>query len=187
MSRSCTREYTRISSWNDGVDVRFRYGGEAVEDLPKIISYTIFQKHIEVSPFLENVLRAPVTEVVLTYFPSNISVSEKSAITKILQNTISSGLRDCADAKAVSYGWGVETNFPVLDGEENQTGAMLALFVGWANADARDTFWASWDYKKDIEDMMRVKEVVKSVTRLMECRRFGENHTHVVLCPKEDE
>lgn len=118
--------------------------------MPSILTHSEFQKHVEVESDLRPVLQAPVTEVILTYFPSSITATEKSAISTQVQRIITSGLASCADARAASFGWSIENDFPVLGrGEgEGAVGSVLAVFVGWEKVDAANEFWDSVDHKK---------------------------------------
>jgi hypothetical protein len=76
----------------------------------------------------------------------------------------------------VSYGWGVENDFPVRGGEKGQIGSILTVFIGWPSIDANmklretDTF-------KDSLDLIRAMEgIVKLVVFHISCRSL-ENRT----------
>ncbi|KAL6706262.1 hypothetical protein ACN47E_005552 [Coniothyrium glycines] len=64
------------------------FGGEAVKDLPKILSYPVVQKHVSIEPEsepLDAVLSAGMTHVLLAYFPSQISSKESDAVTQLVR------------------------------------------------------------------------------------------------------
>ena len=82
---------------------RSRYGAEAVKDLPSVLTHGEFSKHITLSPS-SKVLQSPVTEVLLAYFPSDISAAEKVLAAAQFQQYIEKGLGGSADVKGVSFG-----------------------------------------------------------------------------------
>jgi hypothetical protein len=123
-----------------------------VKDLPKILTHGEFTKHVTVTPSPPLVLRSPVTEIMLAYFPANISESAKDAATARFQRFIDKGLNKCIDVKSISHGWGTENDFPVRGGdEEGQKGTLFTAFIGWPSIDAHMKFRETPDYKENIE------------------------------------
>ncbi|KAJ9605827.1 hypothetical protein H2200_009676 [Cladophialophora chaetospira] len=126
-------------------------GEEAVKDLPKILSIGYFTKHVAVTPSPPLVLLSPVTEIMLAYFPSNISTGAKEAASTRFKQFKEKGLDKCDDVKGVSYGWGIENDFPVLGGEEGQKGSLLTAFIGWPSVDAHMRFRETEAFKKNVD------------------------------------
>jgi hypothetical protein len=81
------------------------------------------------------VLQSPVTEVLLAYFPSDISAAEKEVAGAQFEQLVRKSLNGCLDVKGVSYGWGTENDFPVR-GEKGQVGSVLMAFIGWPSVEA---------------------------------------------------
>jgi hypothetical protein len=145
-----------------------------VKDLPKILTHSEFQKHIEVEPSLRSVLEAPVTEVILVYFSSKISDAQKVETAKVFAQIIEdSSLKTSADVKAVSSGWSVENDFPVLGGKEGRVGSVFGIFVGWESVGARTEVEGKQAYGGYAEKLSEVKGVNMTVRRLVACKEFG--------------
>ncbi|KAF5544799.1 multidrug resistance [Fusarium phyllophilum] len=84
------------------------YGADAVKDIPKICTYGEFSKHIEMVPS-SDVLESPLTEVILAYFPQDISDEKKETFSSKIQEI----LRQAFPGEArVAHAWGVENDFP---------------------------------------------------------------------------
>ncbi|KFY81249.1 hypothetical protein V500_11590 [Pseudogymnoascus sp. VKM F-4518 (FW-2643)] len=115
------------------------FGREAVKELQTILTHGEFTKHLAIVPSPPLVLQAPVTEILLAYFPSDISEAQKDAASANVQEFSEKALKRCSDVKGFSFGWGVENDFPVR-GEEGQTGSVLAVFIGWTSIDAHMKF-----------------------------------------------
>jgi hypothetical protein len=103
------------------------------------------------------VLQSPVTEVMLAYFSYDISQAGKDKAAAQLQQFVEKSLENCTDVMAVSYGWGVENNFPVRGGEVGQLGSLLTAFIGWPSLDAYRTFRET-DAVKESVDLIRAME-----------------------------
>lgn len=147
-----------------------RFGGEAVKELPTILTHGEFTKHVAVTPFPPLVLQSPVTEVMIAYFPSGISPEGKDAAAAQLQQFVEKSLNNCPDVKAVSCGWGVENDFPVRGGEEGQKGSILTAFIGWPNIDAHVKFRDTDTFKKHVDLIRHMKGVVKLVMFHIRCQ-----------------
>lgn len=150
-----------------------RFGGEAVKDFPTILTHGIFTKHVAVTDSLAQALKSPVTEVLLAFFPSDTSLAEKDAATSQVQQFIEKAFNKCSDVKAVSYGWGVENDFPVLGGEEGKTGSILTVFVGWPSVDANMKFAETEAFKENIGLIGGMKGMIKLALFRINCRNFG--------------
>ncbi|KAH7074717.1 hypothetical protein BKA63DRAFT_553641 [Paraphoma chrysanthemicola] len=150
------------------------FGGEAVKDLPKILTHSEFQKHITVQPGFRDVLSASETEVILVYFPADISDEQKDKATETLTKIIEeSGLKADARVKAVKSGWSVENDFPVLS-EKEITGRVFAIFVGRESADADWELQTGQEGAKYLKKFGEVEGVVTIVRRVVACIKFGE-------------
>lgn len=86
----------------------------------------------------------------LAYFPSDISQAGKDAATAQAQQFVEKALNKCSDAKGVSYGWGVENDFPVRGGEEGQKGSIFVAFIGWPSIDAHMKFRETEIFKEHV-------------------------------------
>ncbi|PKS12054.1 hypothetical protein jhhlp_001350 [Lomentospora prolificans] len=95
-------------------------GSEAVKDLPTVLSHGEFTKHFDFEPFQHQEFQAPVTEMILAYFPADISPAQKRVHSARLREFVERGLNKCADVDSVSFGWGVEDDFPVIEGREGK-------------------------------------------------------------------
>ncbi|KAF4501261.1 multidrug resistance [Fusarium agapanthi] len=108
----------------------YRYGADAVKDIPKICTHGEFTKHIKMIPS-SGVLGSPLTEIVLTYFPQDISEEKKgtlsSKIPEILRQTFPGEAR-------VAHAWGVENDFPARS-EDGVPRSVLMGFVGLSRSE----------------------------------------------------
>ena len=138
--------------------------------MPTILTHGEFTKHIAVTPSPPLVLQSPVTEVLLAYFPSDISPAGKDKATAQLQQFIERSLNKCTDVKAVSYGWGVENDFPVRGGEEGQTGSILTTLIGWPSIDAHMKFRDTEIFKENADLIRSMEGIVKIGMFHISCR-----------------
>src|SRR5436305_1439850 len=99
-----------------------------------------FTKHVTLAPFPPVVLESPVTAVMIAYFASDISQAAKDAATAQLIQYLEKSVKKCSDVRGVSYGWGVENDFPVKGGEPGQVGSILMACIGWPSIDAHLKF-----------------------------------------------
>lgn len=133
-----------------------------------------FTKHIEANPFPPSALKSPVTEVMVAFFPSDISADAKAAATKRVAEFADEGLSRCDDVQAVNFGWGVENDFPVRGGEEGQTGSTLFALIGWPSIDAHMKF-RDTDAFKDNVGLLRGLEGMTKLTMFHVACRSMEN------------
>ncbi|KAF5694540.1 major facilitator family transporter [Fusarium denticulatum] len=90
------------------------YGADAVKDIPKICTYGEFSKHIKMVPS-SDVLQSPLTEIILAYFPQDISDGKKETLSSKIQEILRQALPDYA---RVAHAWGVENDFPARNPTE---------------------------------------------------------------------
>ncbi|KAF5632401.1 multidrug resistance [Fusarium tjaetaba] len=106
------------------------YGADAVKDIPKICTYGEFSKHIKMVPS-SDVLGSPLTEVILAYFPQDISDEKKESLSSKIQEILRQAFPDDFQ---VAHAWGVENDFPARS-EEGQTRSVLMGFVGFSHSE----------------------------------------------------
>ncbi|CAI6311744.1 unnamed protein product [Periconia digitata] len=137
------------------------HGQELTKPYPKILESGEFTKHIVVKPFPPKVLHSPVTEVMVAYFPSNISQSTKDANSARFQEFTEKGLNTCSEVQGISYGWGLENDFPLRDQEKDQKGTMFTALIGWSSIDAHMAFRETNEFKESIHLLRGFEELVK--------------------------
>lgn len=145
-------------------------------DFPKILGGHHFTKHLSLTPYPHTALRSPVTEVLLIWFPSDISPEAKDTATKRLQQFADVCLQPHTSIHAFNIGWGVENDFPVRDGEEGQKGSLLAGLIGWPSIDAHMQFRETDTFKNNIH-LLRGMEGVVKMTMFHLRSRVMENET----------
>ncbi|OCT49661.1 hypothetical protein CLCR_07434 [Cladophialophora carrionii] len=158
-------------------------GRHAVKDLPKILTHSVFSKHVVVTPFPPLVLLSPVTEVMLAYFPSDISPAGKDAASARFERFVDVALTQCEDVKGVGCGWGVETDFPIRGAETGaeeeteaeekggrRTGALFTAFIGWPSVGAHMAFRGTDAFKENVHLITGMDGVVSLVMLHVQCR-----------------
>ncbi|KAG6361735.1 hypothetical protein INS49_009963 [Diaporthe citri] len=136
------------------------FGKDIVKDFPKILGGHHFTKHLNLSPYPHTALRAPVTEVLLVWLPSDISQEAYDAAAKQLQQ-FADVLSEHPVIQAVNVGRGVENDFPVRDGEEGHEGSLLNLMIGWPSIDAHMQFRETDTFKNNIHLLRGMEGVIK--------------------------
>lgn len=132
-----------------------------------------FTKHVAATPFPSLALQSPVTEVMLAYFPSDISQADKDAATAQFQHFSRQTLEKCSDVTGVSYGWGIENDFPVRGGEEGQVEAVLVALIGWPSIDAHMKFRKTIIFNENEALVMGVQGYISGVMFHVSCRSLG--------------
>ncbi|KAI7775026.1 hypothetical protein LA080_007452 [Diaporthe eres] len=151
------------------------FGKDIVKDFPKILCGHHFTKHLKLSPYPHTALRAPVTEVLLVWLPSDTSQEAYDAAAKQLQQ-FADVLAEEPVIQAVNVGRGVENDFPVRDGEEGRKGSLLNLMIGWPSIDAHMQFRETDTFKNNIH-LLRGMEGVIKMTMFHIKSRVMENET----------
>ncbi|KAJ4246559.1 hypothetical protein NW762_013500 [Fusarium torreyae] len=128
------------------------YGAEAVKDIPKVCNLGEFSKHVNMQPS-SDVLRSPLTEILLAYFPQDISKERQDALSDQLRHILSQSFEGNRHVTKVAHGWGVENDFPAR-GEDGQPRTVLMGFIGWSSADEQSEYSKEDDYK---EAMLRIQ------------------------------
>ncbi|KAM5368868.1 hypothetical protein ACJA88_010808 [Fusarium oxysporum] len=128
------------------------YGADAVKDIPKICTYGEFSKHIKMVPS-SDVLESPLTEIILAYFPQDISEEKKEALSSKIQKILRQAFPDEA---RVAHAWGVENDFPAR-GEDGQPRSVLMGFVGLSHSEAWGTYRQTDAWKEALSSIERLE------------------------------
>jgi hypothetical protein len=146
-----------------------RYGADAVKELPTILTHGEFSKHVILAPSSSSVLQYPVTQVILCYFPSDISDATKDTTTSQFQHFTARGLLESSDVQTVSYGWGVENDFPVRG--EGRTGSVLTAFIGLSSTDAQKNLQDTASFQESLELIGKMEGIMKAGTFHISCQK----------------
>lgn len=141
-----------------------------MKDLDQVFQPGGFTKHFDGSPFPPSALKSPVTEVMLAFFPSDISTDAKAAARERVAQFAEKGLDKCADIQAVNFGWGVENDFPVRGGDEGQKGSMLVALIGWPSIEAHMKFRDTEAFKESVGLLRGMEGMVKLTMFHVACR-----------------
>lgn len=101
-----------------------------------------------------------MTEILVAFFPSDITQAGKDVAVAQAQQFLDKGAKTCSDIQGVSYGWGVENDFPVR-GEDGQMGAILAALIGWPSIDAHIKFRETDAFKQNVHYIRSMDRIVK--------------------------
>jgi len=82
-------------------------------------------------------------------------------------------LEKCSDFKAVSYGWGIENDFPVKGGEEGQLGSILTTFISWPSTDAYMKFRGTEAFKEKVNSIRTMDGIITLALFHISCRSLG--------------
>lgn len=132
-----------------------------------------FTKHVAVNPSPPSALLSPVTEVILTYFPSDVSTATKDAATAKLEDFAAKSRESCSDIQAVSHGWGVETDFPIRGGEKGQVGAIQVAFIGWTSIEAHMKFRETDLFKENVQSIRSMEGMLSRTVFHVSCQNMA--------------
>jgi hypothetical protein len=133
--------------------------------MPKIFNRGLFTKHITATPSLPVALQSSGTQVILAYFPPEISSTQKNAAIAHLKK-FEEGLKSFSGIGALSYGWGVENDFPIRGLQENQRASILMCFIGFDNVDAQRTF-------RETEAFEKLSRLIRSMQGIIKLETFS--------------
>lgn len=150
-----------------------RFGGEAVKDFPTILTHGEFTKHVDFTPAPPPALKAPVTEVMMIYFPSDISAAARDEVNSRVQEWVEKAVKSCPDIASLSYGWGLENDFPVRGGEKGHVGSLLMALVGWTSTDAQIRFQETDIFKDNIHLLTELDGVIGMVMSHVSFKRLA--------------
>ncbi|OOQ81523.1 hypothetical protein PEBR_42669 [Penicillium brasilianum] len=149
-------------------------GQEAVKDMPKILSRGFFTKHITATPTLSTALQSRATEIILAYFPQDTSSTQRDSAIGRLQN-FEDDLKSLSGIQALSYGWGVEKDFPVRGGSDDQKASILMSFAGLDSTDAQRNFRESLAFEKLLRLMRSMEGIIKLETFSVKFRSLARD------------
>ncbi|KAF5618571.1 hypothetical protein F52700_12091 [Fusarium sp. NRRL 52700] len=124
------------------------YGADAVKDIPKICTHGEFTKHIKMIPS-SDVLGSPLTDIILAYFPQDISEKRKVTLSSKIQEILK---RASSDEARVAHAWGVENDFPART-EDGQPRSFLVGFVGLSHSEAGGDYHLTDGWKQAVSDV----------------------------------
>lgn len=116
-----------------------------------------------------------MTEIMLAYFPSDISPEAKAAATERISQFKVNGLDKCGDVQAVNFGWGVENDFAV-PGQEGLGATALSLLIGWPSIDSHMQFRETEAFKESVGLLRGMEGLIKITMCHVKCKTI-ENET----------
>ncbi|KUJ08983.1 uncharacterized protein LY89DRAFT_724539 [Mollisia scopiformis] len=144
------------------------FGAEAVQDFPKVLTHGEFSKHVEIRPTLSP-LRAPVTQIVTAFLPAEMAGEARERVEGLVERVVR-GLRGGGGGvQGVSFGWGVEDDFPVR-GEVGGMGKVLVLLVGWESVERCQWFRETGAFKENLGLLRGLEGLVKLDVVHVKCR-----------------
>ena len=102
------------------------------------------------------------------YFPSDITVEDKATVTALLETFNEKALKSSPHFKGVSFGWGIENDFPV-PGEEGKTASMVVAFAGWDSLEGHIEFSQSPAFSENIGLFGGMPGLIKVVNVHVRC------------------
>lgn len=85
-------------------------------------------------------LGSPITQIIASYFPSDISADEKDKITQHVKGLLSKADTNDPGYIPWGYGWGLENDYPVR-GLGGKTGTIFMVLVGAQTGDQHNTLF----------------------------------------------
>ncbi|KAF4466088.1 hypothetical protein FALBO_7046 [Fusarium albosuccineum] len=146
------------------------YGAEAVKDIPKMCTHGEFSKHIKMDP-TSDILLSPVTELMLVYFPSDISEKNQEELAELFRLIILMDLPDSPGLESLAHGWGLEKDFNVR-GKDGQVGSVLMCFLGWAGVDAQAKVHETDAYKQTLSKVQNMKGAIGFCNVSLSCQHL---------------
>lgn len=128
-----------------------------------------FTKHAH---FSTTSLSSPVTEIMLLFFPNDISNSTRNAVSTQYQRFRDNALEHCVDMKGVSGGWGLENDFPLhhlSGGGELNKGCLFFAMIGWVSVDAATVFCETKEYEEHVHSLRQMKACVGMDKMMLKC------------------
>ncbi|GJC87683.1 hypothetical protein ColLi_10521 [Colletotrichum liriopes] len=145
------------------------FGEDIQPDLAKVLTHGEFIKHITATPSLPDALKSPVTDVFLVYYPSDTSAAEKATASTGLQTILNRGFGQHPNVAAISYGWGVQDDFPVHGKDGGKVGSAFSAFVGWSSVEANTEFREAGAHNTIQESIRGLDGVVKLKVLRLHC------------------
>lgn len=86
-------------------------------------------------------LESPITRIIASYFPSDISADEKDKKIQKVKGLLPGDNANDPGSIPWSYGWGLENDYPVR-GIDGKTGTIFMVLVGEQTSGQHDTLFA---------------------------------------------
>lgn len=124
------------------------FGAQATKDFGTIFTPG-FTKHVHLDMA---VLREPVTQIVLAFFPPDVSKALQTSVAAQFDAFCSTALAQCGGVRGVSCGWGVEKDFPVRNQEgKDGEGSLFVGLVGWGSVGECVAFEETSGFEEDVK------------------------------------
>jgi hypothetical protein len=143
--------------------------------MPKILNRGFFTKHVKATPSLSVALQSPVTDIILAYFDPNISPTQRDLAIGYLQSLEDEDLKSLSGIQALSFGWGVENDFPLRGGSDDQKASILTSFIGLDGTGAQMNFRDSFIFEKLLRLLRSVEGIIKVETFSLSLRALVRN------------
>ncbi|KAL0933672.1 uncharacterized protein CTRU02_210471 [Colletotrichum truncatum] len=135
------------------------HGAEISKDFPTVLTHGEFVKHLALTASSAAALRAPLSEIVFIHFPGDLSADDKELIVQQLEHTVDKNVSKSPGIAAISWGWSVENDFPVV-GTKEQSGSVLALIIGWSGITSQKSFHETTHWKAVKSEICEMKRIV---------------------------
>ncbi|KAG7419443.1 putative MFS-type transporter [Fusarium oxysporum f. sp. rapae] len=152
------------------------YGADAVKDIPKICTYGEFSKHIKMVPS-SDVLESPLTEIVLAYFPQDISEERKETLSSKIQEILRQPFPDEA---RVAHAWGVENDFPARS-ENGLPRSLLIGFVGLSHSEAWGDYHQTDGWKEALSSIEGLEGSLKYYRLIVYVSEYFVSGFNIIL------
>ncbi|PYI24362.1 hypothetical protein BO99DRAFT_398426 [Aspergillus violaceofuscus CBS 115571] len=136
-------------------------GQEAVKDLPRILTRGGFTKHITATSTLPATLQSAVTQVVLAYFASDLPPTVTDAAIACFKDWEEDEIEKVSGIEALSYGWGVEKDFPIRDCSPDQRASIFLSVFGFDDVNAQRDFRGSLAFEELLGRIQATEGFVK--------------------------
>jgi hypothetical protein len=143
--------------------------------MPKILDRGFFTKHVEATLSLSVALQSPVTEIILAYFDPNISLTQRDSAIGYLQIFEDEDLNSLSGIQALSFGWGVENDFPLRGESDDQKASILTSFIGFDGTGAQRNFKDLFLFEKLLRLLRGVEGILKVETFSLSLRALVRN------------
>ncbi|KAK2043160.1 hypothetical protein LZ31DRAFT_576620 [Colletotrichum somersetense] len=151
------------------------FGKDIQTDFEKVLTHGEYIKHIIPTRSLQEALKSSETDVFLVYYPSDMSSEERATATTGLQNILEERFSQHVDVNAISYGWGVEDDFPMCRKDGGKVGSVFSAFVGWHSLEANMNFREAGAHTAAQERIRGLDGVVALKTMRLTCAVLERN------------
>lgn len=148
----------------------YRYGADAVKDIPKICTHGEFTKHVKLDPSSE-VFGYAKAEAILVNFQDDITEDKQHALALQVKKIFNLTFNHFPGVEGVACGWGVEKDFPAPN-ENGQPRAVLMAVVGWQNAEVQRNHSEEDGHQEAISMITRLEGCTSFDTFTINCRHL---------------